>query len=378
MISASPHLYRKSAKDKGIRPEIVERALQQSKRPEEQGLPAILTLGHLAHLTGADYQYLREIVTRERDAYRTFIIRKRNGGQRLIAAPEPKLVAVQRWIVDEVLLKRQSHSASFAYSRGASPLNCARRHLGARWLVKVDIHDFFESISERRAFFVFLSCGYQPLVSFELARLCTRISTGRSVNDQQWQVDRRSNGIAAYSRGLMGHLPQGAPTSPLLSNLVSKPLDTVIEKVAEKYNVTYTRYSDDLAFSTSGDFTHQIATHLLTDVEHVLAAFGHIMHRKKTTISPPGARKIVLGLLVDGRQLKLPREFRERLADHIRGVETFGLAHHAAHRHFASLWGMVRHITGVLTYAGSVDSSFAAPLKARLLETLKAQHWPSS
>jgi RNA-directed DNA polymerase len=211
MIVTSPHLYRRAAKSRGVPPEIVSRALQQSKAPERQGLPAILTLAHLAHLTGATYQYLRDIVARERDAYRTFVIRKRRGGQRLIAVPEPQLAAVQRWIVDNVLLERPHHAASYAYHRGASPVECARQHLGARWLVKVDIHDFFESISERRVYFAFRNCGYQPLVSFELARLCTRISTGNSPNLPHWRSERHSFGVMAYSNHAMGHLPQGAP-----------------------------------------------------------------------------------------------------------------------------------------------------------------------
>jgi RNA-directed DNA polymerase len=379
MISASPHLYRQGAQDKSVRPEIVERALAQARSPERQGLPAILTLGHLAHLTGADYLYLRSVVMRERDGYRTFIIRKRGGGQRLIAAPEPKLAAIQRWIVDEILVKLSSHFASCAYSRKASPIGCAQRHLRARWLVKADIHDFFESISERRAYFVFRNCGYQPLVSFELARLCTRVSTGKSVNEPQWQIERprQPSGIAAYKSSIMGHLPQGAPTSPMLSNLVSVPLDNLFQKVADKYDMTYTRYSDDLTFSTSGDFTHRDAAGLMCDIERVLVSFGHALHQKKSRISPPGARKIVLGLLVDGDQLKLTREFRNRLSDHVRGIEKFGLAYHATHRHFASLWGMVRHIGGLLTYADAVDHDFATPLKARLSKSLKAQHWPS-
>lgn len=377
MIVTSPHLYRRGA-PKDVSQDVVERALKQSKPPERLGLPAILTLGHFAHLTGSTYRYLREITARQRDPYRTFFIRKSNGGRRLIAVPEPQLAAIQRWIVDNVLLALPHHAASYAYHRGASPLECAKRHLAARWLVKADIHDFFESISERRIYFVFRDCGYQPLVSLELARLCTRISTGESAKLAQWRPERRSSGIPVYRRDVMGHLPQGAPTSPLLSNLASELLDKVLQRVAEKYDVTFTRYSDDLAFSTGALFTHSSAASLLIEIENVLGAFGHALHRKKTSISPPGARKVVLGLLVNDDRLRLTREYRSRIANHVRGVEKFGLATHAAHRHFASLWGMVRHINGLLAYADAVDPDFAAPLKKRLDQSLKAQSWPST
>src|SRR6266566_1177438 len=146
MISASPHLYQQGAAKKDVPKTIVRRALDQARTPERKGVPAILTLNHLAHLIGVDYNYLRAIVSRNHDGYRVFVIRKRGGGGRLIAAPEPKLAAVQRWIASRILLNRVVHSASYAYHRGTSPLKCARRQLGARWLIKVDIHDFFESI----------------------------------------------------------------------------------------------------------------------------------------------------------------------------------------------------------------------------------------
>lgn len=175
MISASPHRYRKLGKQLGVSPETIQRAIDQARAPERRGLPAILTLRHLAHLTGADYSYLREIVSRDREGYRPFVIRKRRGGGRLIAAPEPTLAAVQRWIVKNILAHIPTHQASCAYSNGASPTKCAARHLGARWLIKVDIHDFFESITERRVYYFFRECGYQALVAFELARKHTSI-----------------------------------------------------------------------------------------------------------------------------------------------------------------------------------------------------------
>jgi RNA-directed DNA polymerase len=379
MIGTSPNLYRQEAARKGIKSAIVENAISQAGPPEANGLPAILTLRHLAHITGIDYLYLRRITRREYDPYRIFTIRKRSGGERLIAAPEPPLGVLQRWIVDHILLKRRASTASFAYSRGASPIVCARRHLGARWLVKIDIHDFFESIGERRVYFVFRDCGYQPLIAFELARLCTRISTGDSVHDARWQVPphRRLDGIPAYATPIMGHLPQGAPTSPLLSNLVSIALDEAILKIANKYQVTYTRYSDDLTFSTGARFSHALSKTMLQDVEHVLLAFGHAVHKKKTRISPPGSRKIVLGLLVDAEKPKLPRNVRKRISDHVRGIEKFGLKSHASNRHFVSIWGMIRHVSGLLSYAHEVDPPFSIALTAQLSKAIHAQGWPS-
>lgn len=377
MITASPHLYRSAGKKAGIPSEIVERALTQAIPPEKRGLPAILTLRHLAHLTGAGYKYLRAIAARSDEGYRTFVIKKRNGRGRLIAAPQPILAAVQRWIVDNVLNKRDVHSASYAYSPESSPAKCAAQHLGARWLVKLDIHDFFESINERRIYYIFRECGYQPLVSFELARICTRGTERGTEPFQQWQIERHRlpPGLKAYRTRKMGHLPQGAPTSPMLSNLASFGLDELLTKIAGKYGLIYTRYSDDVVFSTGNDFSHKEAAGLLCDASRAFTAFGHQPHREKLVVAPPGSRRTVLGLLVDGESLRLRPEFKDRLSNHVRGIEKFGVVEHANHRHFSSIWGLVRHLDGSLVYANTVEPNYAAPLRNRLLETLKDQGW---
>jgi len=377
MISASPHQYRNAGLAEGVAPETIRRAIEQAERVERNGAPAILTLGHLAHATGADYKYLRTIITRAHDGYKPFQIRKRGGGGRLIASPEPQLLAVQRWIARNVLAARPVHPSSMAYAGGSSPLKCAKRHVGARWLLKFDIHDFFESIPEKRVYAVFRDCGYQALVAFELARLCTRVHSEYAAIPQAWRSNRFHGPpeIDAYSDKRIGHLPQGAPTSPMLSNLVSKPMDKVLADVARSAGLIYTRYSDDIVFSTGEDLARHEVRNLINDVTRVFGAFGHVLHRKKITIAPPGARKLVLGLLVDGNAIRLSREYRDRLETHVRGIERFGLAEHAASRNFASIWGMVRHIRGLAAHAMAVDRPYAEALDARLTAALAKQGW---
>lgn len=378
MSAVPPNIYRQEGAKRGVDPEIVERALTQARAPEEKKLPAILSLAHLAHLTGIPYAYLREVVERTSDPYRPFRIGKRNGGVRSIAAPEPRMLALQRWIAKNILNLIEDHPASSAYAPGSSPAKCAARHLGANWLIKVDIHDFFESITERAAWRVFRSAGYQPLVSLELARLCTREPHGREQRKKKWRIERRSDGrIKPYKTRWMGYLPQGAPTSPMLANLASLQLDSALQALADRYGLVYTRYSDDIAFSTGGVFSRKRAAILILEVERLFQAFGHVLHRKKISIAPPNARKILLGLLVDGRELRLNRPYRHRLADHVRGIELFGLAAHKEHRNFASLWGMVRHIEGLLHYAESIEGKARyAELRTALQASLKRDGWP--
>lgn len=376
MISASPHQYRQVAQSLGVDPDVVERAIEQARLPERLGLPPLLTLRHLSHVTGANYKYLRSIVSRKHDGYRPFTIKKRNGSGRLIACPEPGLISVQRWIARRILARRPVHHASMAYAPGNSPADCARRHLGARWLVKFDIHDFFESISETRVYFVFRDCGYQPLIAMELARLCTRVHSSHTSTSARWRSNRRTAGtISVYDDPRLGHLPQGAPTSPMLANLVSLPLDTMLERIGERFGLVYTRYSDDVVFSTGGDLTRKQVLTLIHDVSRTFAAFGHQLHRKKITVAPPGSRKLVLGLLVDGNMVRLSRTYRGRLDAHVRGIERFGLAEHAASRRFSSIWGMLRHVGGLIAHASSVDAAYGAALRTRLSRAVAAEGW---
>src|SRR5205823_5981263 len=85
------------------------------------------------------------------------------------------LMQVQRWIAQRILALGRPHTASFAYAKGNSIKDAAALHCGCRWLIKLDVRRFFESISEIAVYHVFCRLGYQPLVAFELARICTRI-----------------------------------------------------------------------------------------------------------------------------------------------------------------------------------------------------------
>ncbi|MGD7428499.1 reverse transcriptase family protein, partial [Ralstonia pseudosolanacearum] len=183
--------------------------------------------------------------------YRDFWIRKQSGGQRRIVVPHSRLMAVQRWISREILATQQVHEISHAYSKHSSIRKCAEQHVGAGWLVKLDIHDYFESISDRRVYGVFRAIGYQPLVAFELARLCTRVWV-KPPNEFEPELtipNAERRGIAAYERRYMGYLPQGAPTSPMLSNLVSRNLDVDLLTLASVEGMVVTRYADDITFS---------------------------------------------------------------------------------------------------------------------------------
>ena len=380
MSSWRPRPYKEEGLARGRDLATLKNALAQAQRVQSNGLPAILTLRHLAQHVGVPYLLLREVVSRRRDTpYREFPVAKRSGGWRRIYVPEPLLLRTQRWISRYVLAKLKPHKASVAYAPESSIFKATEEHCRCQWLIKVDIKDFFESISERQAYLVYLQAGYQPLVAFELARLCTWIFDERSkrYKRKRWQSSpaRRSDRqvIGSYESLQIGHLPQGAPTSPMLSNLVMARFDEAVEALAVSEDCAYTRYSDDLVISSeTPEFGRPRAEALIRKIFLLMREHGFEPNQAKTVIAPPGARKVVLGLLVDSERPRLTREFKSRLESHVHGVVKFGPVQHAAHRGFQSIFGMRRHLHGLLAHAKRIDPLFAAPLH----EQLDSVAWP--
>src|SRR6476469_2497446 len=372
MDHPSPHLYRQAGLAAGAEKAVLDRALEQMARNEVCNASPIVSLKHLAHLTGAPYLYLRDIVSRAVDPYVDIITPKRSGGRRRISAPEPGLMDVQRVILKRALSRIPQHPSSFAYRQGMSIVECARRHLGAKWLVKRDLHDFFGSISERRVYPVFRGGGYSSLMSLELTRLCTRtfFSETRKFGQTRYTT------IPSYAVNTIGYLPQGGPASGALANAVATSMDYALAELAQEWSLVYTRYSDDLVFSAGQGFNRTKAARFVGAATRIVGAQGFTLHEKKTRVVPPGARHIVLGLLVDGDVVRLVPEFRRRIQVHIRGVDKFGLRPHATHRGFRSLFSFVSHVDGCLPFAMSVEPEWARETSNTWRQILDARGFP--
>ena len=373
----SPQHYLDEGRRKGRPKETLQTAIVQAECVlDHPGNPApVLSLNHLAHRSGVHYFFLRCFVERRLGfpTYRHFRIRKQSGGRRTISVPHPKLMRVQRWINTHILQRQPVHRSCFAFRAGKSIVDCARRHTGARWLVKMDITNFFGSISEIQVYRVFRNIGYQPLVAFEMARLTTCVTVNSTRYEQlQWQSDMRHTAISRYLDWRIGHLPQGAPTSPMISNLVMRELDTKFAMIAAEHGLTYTRYSDDITLSTRADFSRNQATALVSEISAILRRTGFYMNKRKTSVVPPGARKVVLGLNVDGAFPRLSREFRDKLRQHIYYIEKFGPTEHMRRRDFDTILGMKSHIRGLIDFANMVDPTYARSM----LDRFNSIDWP--
>jgi RNA-directed DNA polymerase len=363
-----PHLYIREGLRRSVAVDHLERAASEHRRLAARGAYPLITLGQLAHESGATYNYLREVAARLRDPYTSISIPKPSGGLRPISSPEPILMDVQRWILSNVLISVQLHPASFAYRRGVSIVDCATRHAGANWMLKLDLHDFFGSVNESAVYRVFRGLGYRKLLAFELARLSTR-AEGAIFSPERHRV------ISTYSVDQQGVLPQGAPTSGVLANAVAGHLDARLQHFADEHSMVYTRYSDDLIFSTYKAFDRARAERALGQLAGIVRSSGFTVHRKKSRIIPPGSRRIVLGLLVDDSVRLLP-DARRRIEVHLRGCEKFGIANHARHRKFDSVFSFVDHLGGWISFAMGVERERATAWRAQFLLLLERDGFP--
>jgi len=376
-----PQQFKAGARAAGASDKMIAGALSTASAIKDvhADLPVVFTLGHLAHLTDVSLAELDRIVRRRVDPYRVFRLKKRGTPKagnapprryRTICVPTPNLMRAQRWIAQNILNVITPHSASYAFAPKVKMRDAAVRHVNATWLVKVDVRHFFESITERQVYRFFRSLAYPALLSFELARLCTRLPPkwenygGAPPTDEG---PRGTSGLTYPSR-LQGTLPQGAPTSPMLANHVVRDLDVALAQLAKLRGWRYTRYADDMHFSRSGESDREQAVTLSRDVQRQLTLANLRANRQKTSITPPGARKIVLGLLVDTARPRLNRQFRNNVETHIYALThpKVGVLAHQQARGFASIIGMRRHIEGLVGYAGQIDRAYGDWLKARL------------
>jgi RNA-directed DNA polymerase len=335
-----------------------------ANRLARAGLPVIFTLRHLAKITAVDYAVLRATVERRRESanYRMFAVKKRSGGRRHIHAVTGDLFKVQQFINLELLQKMRPHPASYAFHADGGIRKCASVHCGARWLFQYDLENFFHTLNEPDAYGVFIKVGYRPLLSFELARLCTttRLPTHlkHHLRPKRLLPSRKAYQFYVERTGATGVLPQGAPTSPMLSNLAAFDLDEKLTAFADLHGFTYTRYADDLAFSASGELPERMSIGgIHRAIVGIIRKCGFRENTKKTRVAGPGSKKVVLGLLVDGLIPRLSKETYIRIDGHLHASQKYGLVAVAAHEKFDSAIGFYNHLAGLIAFVKDVDAT---------------------
>lgn len=227
--------------------------------------------------------------------YRYSFAPKRNGLPRLIEAPKPRLMAIQRRILRVMLDVIPTHDCAHGFIAGRSCLGAAQVHAGEHIVITVDLKDFFLSTRLSRVHGIFRSVGYPWAVARALTGLCSS-STPRSVFGRLPAAQRHDWLTQKIYQS--PHLPQGAPTSPALANFAAWHLDVRLAALAKSFGAHYTRYADDLAFSGGREFSLRTIP-FLAAVKDIVSDEGFALNSRKTRIMRRGGCQRVTGIVVN-------------------------------------------------------------------------------
>jgi RNA-directed DNA polymerase len=328
----------------------------------KNGLPDFADAGALAQAMGITVGQLRFLTYTRQAAtvshWRRFQVPKKAGGHRLISAPMPRLKSAQHWVLANVLEKVPLHDAAHGFVAGRSIVTNAKPHVGRRVVINLDLQDFFPTVSYARVWGLFRSLGYSPHISTIFALLTTEPPI------DEVELDQRTWYVTVGDRVL----PQGAPTSPAITNLICRKLDRRLLNVASVLDFHYTRYADDLTFSSNEADSKPVGT-LLRRVRHIVTNEGFVVHPKKTKVLRRGRRQEVTGLTVND-QLSVDRAVLRRFRAALHCAETKGPA--------ACTWGAegvdtLESLMGFANFVHMVDPIKGEPLRVRA-KALIARH----
>lgn len=251
------------------------------------------SLSPLLEMLGIEASYdhiglINSIIHSPQHYYRVFHIPKRKGGLRKINSPYPTLYDLHKKTHDNVLNNVKIHSKAFAYVKDKSAIDHARYHCACKELLTLDIKDFFPSISRQKVFDVFSSLNISTDCSNYLSYICT----------------------------LNNELPQGACTSPVLSNAIFYKIDLRLDKLATSFGLKYSRYADDLAFSGT-----RVPRRIIKIISSILAEYDFDINKSKTTLKTDGSRKIITGVSISEGVMKAPKKFKRALRAQIYELE---------------------------------------------------------
>lgn len=316
--------------------------------------------GHLDWL--ADIRGLERTVMAEKlRNYRYTWLPRKGGPPRVIERPKAALKAAQRRLLHDILDWIPAHEAAHGFTRGRSARTGAAAHTGRPVILRLDLEDFFASVSAARVFGVFRTAGYPEPVAHVLTGLATN-----AVPIGEWSAVPRPPDPALIGahyrlgrRLATPHLPQGAPTSPALANLAAFRLDRRLAGLAGALGGTYTRYADDLTFSGSR-LLRDRAERLRATVGAIAHEEGFLANHRKSAVATRATRQQICGIVVNER-LNAPREEYDRLKAILHDAARRGPA--AANR--AGLADFRAHLLGRIAWMESLNPARGRKLRAQ-------------
>ncbi len=273
--------------------------------------------------------------------YFCFPILKKTGEARMISAPMPDLKTAQRWILRNILEKLEVHDAAHGFRQNRSIVTNAKPHVGADIVVKLDLQNFFQSISYKRVKELFCEFGYSEDAAKILGLICTVVDLE--------EID----GITHTNTGKRC-LPQGSPASPAISNLICDRLDSNLTEIAAERGFRFTRYADDLTFSSSKNAWYKVYN-LINKSKSIITNEGFTVNPNKIQILTKSVQQEVTGIVVN-RQLNISRSTLKAFRATLYQIEQEGLSD--------KKWGkssnLIAAITGFANYVAMVNPSKGA------------------
>lgn len=328
MMDTWESLFNESALEDGHSEEFVAECLSYAEKLHQQNLPVIFDFVHLPLYLGCTFEELKGLVSDVERHYVDYHIRKKTGGFRLIEAPDYVLKDVQRWIYINILCKDKRipdcvngfMPRFMVADKTRSILSNAAPHSGHDWLINIDLKNFFHTVTLTMVDNYFGELGYEDEVTKTLVALCTRKS----------------------------RLPQGAPTSPMLSNLIASKMDLDMISFCKKRGITYTRYADDMSFS--GCYGSEP---LLNELYDIVFKHGFIVNRQKTKVRNRGYKQTVTGLTVTNG-VHVPKSYRKELWRELHFCKRFGPYEHV--RYMKNEKGLYKDwLRGRIMYVRQID-----------------------
>ncbi|AFC23758.1 RNA-directed DNA polymerase [Saprospira grandis str. Lewin] len=304
-------------------------------------LPAFKDIKELAEAMDISVGRLRYLCFQRKlstvSHYERFYLAKKTGGKRLISAPRPMLKNAQYWLLENVLARLEMHEAAHGFVPERSIVSNAKLHEKKELVINMDLKDFFPTVTYPRVKGMFKGLGYSEQQSIIFALLTTEPEV------DQVEID----GQLYYAQKGERYLPQGAPTSPAITNWLCRRMDRRFEGVAKKLGWTYSRYADDLSFSAND--TSNISR-IIWQAQQIIQDEGFVIHPKKLKIMRKGRRQEVTGLTVN-EQVAVDRKTLKKFRACLHTIETKGYQ--------AAEWGqgfILASIKGFANYVRMVQA----------------------
>lgn len=311
----------------------------------QRNLPVIFDFVHLAMYFKCSSEVLKGVVANVERHYNEYKIRKKAGGDRPIEAPDYLLKDIQRWIYINILCKDTSINdcvhgfipKSMNKDKVRGVLTNAAPHAGHDWLINIDLKNFFHTVKLNKVKDYFSSLGYENEVVKTLTALCTYKS----------------------------RLPQGAPTSPMLSNIIASTMDVMMLKYCNKRGIVYTRYADDLTFSANSD----VEVPPIEDIYKIVYLNGFKVNRMKTKVRYKGCRQEVTGLTVTNG-VHVSQRFKKEILRELHFCKKFGIYEH--YKHLNTTKGLYKEwLRGKIMFVRQIDPACGN----KMLEQFNELNW---